>query len=370
MPRILLLPALALVLFTCASPEREPSSRGLPELERLSPAIRKELFRSTYSHLSDAAYRAKLEAADESPLFFFRSFVNTFYADLSQLRETGPVGFCLGDAHPENFGFLEFPGGVRYVFNDLDDSGPCPLLFDALRFFTAARLSGLKEKRLEAVIDEYMAVLSGQEPRRLPKGYWPDLAKKRRKNLEKYSRGGRLVTRAGLSDPSRREREAVVSAWRQLTELELLDIKARAREGGGSGGLRRFWLLVRERSSRQLELLELKELAAPGTSFSGQPESDAVGPQNAARRIWGEEPVHFGLVQIDGKDFLLRSRTKDDIELDGLKQGEREEVLRVQAGLMAAFHRGQGLARQGGLKRWLRDGSERLEERYRQAGGF
>lgn len=366
MRRILLLGSLALA--ACAGAERAP---GYPELDGLPATISNESFRRAYSHLDDATFREKWSAARKSPLLFFRSFVNTYYADLRQLDYAGPEGFCLGDPHPENFGFLLFSDGSRYVFDDLDDSGECPLLFDALRYFTAVHVMGAGEALLGDLVDEYVGVLRGSAaPRSLPAHLRADLGQKRRKNLKKYVKNGKLAEFPELRVPSPKWQSAVVRALRDSGKGELLDLRAVERKGGGSGGLLRFSLLVRDKSSGRRELLELKELSKAGATFSGvsRPEwGEAERVKTAGERIWRALPLHFSTLKAGGKEFLLRSRTADSIELGDLSERELAEVLRVQAGFVAAYHRGQGLAPREGLKRWILDGAALLSERYRRA---
>lgn len=76
-------------------------------------------------------------------LLFFRSYVRAFYCDLRVANaNSGPViTDALGDAHPQNFGFLPLGDGTqKLLFNDFDDSGSCPVGFDIVRYFTALKL--------------------------------------------------------------------------------------------------------------------------------------------------------------------------------------------------------------------------------------
>ena len=53
---------------------------------------------------------------------------------------------------------------------------------------------------------------------------------------------------------------------KHFTNYETLDIASRTKEEGGSGGLRRYWLLVRNKSSKR-SIFELKEAAKPGVEY-------------------------------------------------------------------------------------------------------
>ena len=102
--------------------------------------LTKEFFRANTVGVDDAQFEDRWKASLEDPLLYFRSYVRPFYAYLKNVKPPGRIGVCYGDAHPNNFGFVLFGKQLSYVYNDLDDSGPCPAAFDALRYFTALRL--------------------------------------------------------------------------------------------------------------------------------------------------------------------------------------------------------------------------------------
>ncbi len=140
-------------------------------------------FRDDYKNLSDSLFDAKMkEALQDSSLMFLRSFVNTYYSDLAASNNSQNIIYCLGDAHLENFGFLLFGSRTRFVFNDLDDSGPCPLEFDILRYFAAVDLAMNDTQLVSDLIEEYVAVLNNKKnPADLPSSKFPDLPKKRKR---------------------------------------------------------------------------------------------------------------------------------------------------------------------------------------------
>jgi hypothetical protein len=137
--------------------------------------------------LNEKAIKAKIAAGneDENPLFrFLRAFVPFYHdlynqkkKDLGKLlgdKDIGDIqGFCVGDAHPENFGVLvNRDKKPRFSMNDVDDCGQGYVAADVLRFFTACRIGvSLKDKEFDAVISAYKLGISdgkGNDPPKCP----------------------------------------------------------------------------------------------------------------------------------------------------------------------------------------------------------
>src|SRR6266446_691873 len=101
--------------------------------------------------LTDVPYdfdQGKLAAAEDS-FHFLRSFVDYFYllvkanmATFTIVPSTASMsGWCVGDAHPENFGVVLLQDGQPlFTMNDMDDAGPCPVVLDLLRLMVSSRL--------------------------------------------------------------------------------------------------------------------------------------------------------------------------------------------------------------------------------------
>ena len=124
---------------------------GLEKRKRL-----KKYLRGLYPGLTNRDFERKLKVkvkgvAGLKHFRFFRTFVVYFFDLLHRLKSDPgfpdlssvekPMGWCVGDAHLENFGTIwrETPGGearVDFTMNDPDDGGPCPLYADLLRFLT------------------------------------------------------------------------------------------------------------------------------------------------------------------------------------------------------------------------------------------
>jgi len=99
-------------------------------------------------------------------MHFFRSFVRLYYVDLGLHNpNVGSVSAGFGDAHLENFGFNVFADGVvRFVYNDFDDSGYCPVGLDSVRYFTVLRLLNVEEKKIKELIKYYAKLVTASTP--------------------------------------------------------------------------------------------------------------------------------------------------------------------------------------------------------------
>lgn len=333
-------------------------------------AIPFSVFQETYQHLSPSAFEQKMNGAlSEGPLMFFRSFVNTYYFDLAKTNDSPNLILCLGDAHPENFGFIDFKGETRFVFNDLDDSGVCPLEYDILRYFTAVDLAFNDKNLLEDVIKEYVQVTNGhKEPTKIAKSLIPNLEKKRKKNLEKNTNGKTFLTSDELlpiTAPIKNGLILEISKTGVLGTFEILDIAEVPRETGGSGGLRRYWLLVR--SPEGQDILELKELSRPGVSYGTWQQPSWTQNQRlekVKKYTWNDSPTFYHAIRIQNHDFLIRSRTKDSVSLSKLSGTELKAYLLAQSGWFASYHRNFVKGEIPNLEQWLKQNLALMKSRY------
>lgn len=326
--------------------------------------------RETYPNLSDAAFKTKLQGAlDKSPLMFFRSFVNTYYSDLSERNSSDPVALCLGDAHLENFGFLDFSGKTRFVFNDFDDSGNCPVSFDLLRYFVSLNLAKVDRSLQSDLWQEYVDVFSGnKDPQSVPAHLFPNLEKKRKQIISKYTQGKKFVASQELAPLSSEARSSLLSDLQsvpKLRALTILDIAESIKETGGSGGLQRYWLLVQK--PQGLDLLELKELAMPGTSFGAWPQpawSDQRRIEHLKATVWKDSPEFYDVIRIRNVSFLLRSRIHDAPDIGKLSNSELRTYLMAETGFIAFYHRGLFKSDGARLKDWIEKTVPVLSSRF------
>lgn len=333
--------------------------------DKISPS----LLRSTYAHLNTEDFNLKLSGSLESSLLFFRSFVNTYYTEMSQQKKSSLKGTCFGDAHPENFGFILFGDKTRFVFNDLDDSGQCSLEFDLLRYFVAASLAFNDQQLSDLLLNHLLEVFENEGKRvAIDPGLIPSLSKKNKKILEKYTTQTTFKALPELLSLSPQEKQTLGREvmkdplFERVTILDAVKVK---RETGGSGGLDRYWLLIKD-ANTALDILELKELVSPGLSYLQPQPVQTPGQriQMLKQDLWGETPRFYHPIKIQNTDYLVRSRTKDDVNLEKLTKRELQQYLKAQVSLLALHHGKNKNIEVIKMGQWLKRSIPLLHQRF------
>jgi hypothetical protein len=373
--------ALLLLIGCTARPElddavrTEAKRRKLPELsqEPLAPAVSltADYFRQSYPHLTAEEFQQNSQNTPKSGLHFMRSFVNTWYDELGRMSSTGPIGPCFGDPHPENFGYLAFTSGFEYTYNDVDDSGACPVAFDALRYFTTLKMT-VKDKPLEAELRRaYVRFLNGEELSERPsRALRPDAGLTLNRILGKNTKKGKIK----LEGPNKALNPAKAQSLFALLQnspqtcvnCQLLDASQFQVSSGGSAGLDRYWILVGTAAETQ-QLIEFKELTEPAAQRGPWAQKQKLSRTVILEEIWGKNwPAYFAFVNFEGQAFLMRSRLSADLALDDMSAEQKKSLLIEQVYLLAQLHkktlRGNTL-----LEEWLGRQSEFQARRYSEA---
>ena len=334
--------------------------------------IELEDLRRTYSHLNDHLFEIKFQNSLKSPLLFMRSFVNTYYKDSGFIGSSTKLIPCFGDAHPENFGFLLFDSTVRYTFNDLDDSGPCPFELDVLRYFSTLSLYEEDRDLVLQAINTYIEVFAGSAPIELMPSMNKSLKKKTKNILKKYSQDSKFKLTGEMIVVDEEQKKKMISQIRSLKnerQWRVLDLVQVDKNSGGSAGLSRYWLLGEDKQG-QRDILELKELTTSAVDFGPWAEkssSQADRLERLKKDFWGDSPEIYHLEKIESKSFLLRSRSKDDFNLEKMAKDQKGHLYQVQASLMAAYHRNHVKIAKEELKAWLIKNVEKMKERYQRS---
>ncbi len=347
----------------------------LPELsqEPLAPAVSltADYFRQSYPHLTAEQFQQKWQNSHKSGLLFVRSYVNTWYDELGRMSSTGPIGPCFGDPHPENFGYLPFADGFEYLYNDVDDSGACPVIFDALRYFTSTKIM-LKDDALEAELRRaYIRFLNGDELSERPsRALRPDMSSILSKVLDKSTKQGKIKRERGSTtlDPSKAQSLFALfqGTGAGCKDCKLLDATQPKISSGGSAGLDRYWLLV-ETGAQTQQLIEFKELTEPASHRGPWAQQKKLTRTTILEEIWGKKwPQYFALVNIEGESFLIRSRVNADLDLKDLSAEQKKAVLMEQVYLLAQLHK-KTLTGNTLLEEWLGRQSEFQARRFSEA---
>jgi hypothetical protein len=337
--------------------------------EPLAPAVSltADYFRKSYPHLTEAEFQQKWLNSQKGGLLFMRSFVNTWYDELSRISHRGPVGPCLGDPHPENFGYLVFAENFEYTFNDFDDSGACPVIFDALRYFTTLKMV-VKDQALEAELRRaYIGFLNGAEWNdKLSPKLSPEPAAVLSQLLKKNTRKGKIKIEGDGKALSPEKAQALFALLPNCPNCKLLDAVQLQVRSGGSSGLDRYWLLV-ETASQGQQLLELKELTEPASQRGPWAQQNKRTRTQIIEEIWGRNwPSYFSFVSVEGKPFLLRTRWSAELELADLNAEQKKAVLTEQVYLLAQLHK-KTVSGNTLFEEWLGRQSEFQARRYGEA---
>lgn len=340
---IFLIIAIAVFSCTCVASPWLPTSKEIRKL---------------YPYLSDRDYTIKLDGAT-TPFLFLRTFVPLYYLLVKNnppvsLKSAGALphaGWCIGDAHPENFGILLLSSGKpMFTVNDVDDAGPCPLAIDALRFFVAVRLYD-KDINLKKLHRVYLNSLNGGQitfsDTVLKMAQW---AAGRIDPAGKVLDGKHHIKRNDLmADVDTSELEAIQTlvTLKFGVNARLLDATKMRKASGGSGGLLRYRALVKilgqdEAHGKSTILYELKDTQPPGVFPL------AAGPlgtpaQRLAKTVQMEQGTvasQMSIEHIFDQQMLLRTRPAGNlgVVLDDLKKSAIEDILQDEAAILGRIH--------------------------------
>lgn len=308
------------------------------------------------------------QAVNDSALTLFRSFVTTYYADLNHLNDLGPLGICFGDLHPENFGFLEYQDGIQFLYNDFDDTGYCPIALDALRYFVALRLSkDQKDKiRVDDLILEYVKALTEHLPLlALSTHQIQDPQKHLEKELKKYTEGHHFLARKDLEKISDSEKKRIQQTVQShFPSIQVFDVVSYTKESGGSGGLKRYWLLTKHAGKK--DILELKPFIEPATNQGNWGEEPSPRLEWAMHEIWQEHvPLFYSTVLFENTSYLFRSRSFKNLKIEKESESQKLFWYRHEIRQIASHHAPYWSAKDlEGLSTWLSTGSKVIAHRF------
>ncbi len=321
-------------------------SETIQRLQKIYPHQTKELVEL---RLSNA--QTLFEKWRSFPPYFYDLVKRTNISSSLSKRE----GFCTGDPHVENFGFLPLKKeSVHFGINDLDDATHCLLDLDLIRLYLAHKFYGVQFQG-ESFYKSYQTGLSGglcSEPK-----YIKDLAKdavkkgrgvskKALKMLEEKSCSGEF------SFISTEDQNQIVSILEKSTPLsdhknwKLLHSCSRMKAHGGSAGEKRFVLFMQDQKG-DIHHLELKPLVTPvphvGRQMSLTQRKDIF--TKSVSLFYGEELLNeYFTVIFQNKLYQRRPLwagvqevSRDD--LAKLPTEEKQDVLNYEACVLGELHR-------------------------------
>jgi hypothetical protein len=294
----------------------------------------------------------KIAASDDS-FHFLRSFVDYYYnlvaANKDKLNITKVSsfsGWCVGDAHPENFGvLLQNNSSALFTMNDMDDFGPCPVAYDVLRLFVSSRLY-LPSIDLNALYQSYQqGLLSGKVIVPASIQAMIQAAQQTGTQVEAKKLNGNMFKRkSSMTEVTANEKKSIMDEVESLFKaesLKVLDIVATSKVGGGSGGLSRYEVLCK--TGKQFLHLELKTLVAPGIQViaTGAIPPQAERMKDALIVEQGQNYSHYyDVLNITGNTMLLRPKFAGNIGVDLTQASttENTNIILFEAYVLGRIH--------------------------------
>lgn len=305
--------------------------------------------------LKDIPYnfnKAKL-AETRTSLDFLRSYADYFYllinANKSQLtsleKNWNTAGWCVGDAHPENFGFVILENSASlFTVNDMDDSGPCPLVLDLARLMVSSKLA-ISSIDLNKLVESYVRGLESKAriPEELEDLYEESQDKGRKVGKSRLDSSEEKLKRTKESSEVNSKDQLLITheISKVIPRLKLIDIMATHKISGGSAGMLRFEVLLEIQGN--LRLIELKELTDPAIqSVASEAVPSAyerikktlLFTQGSSASNWYE------VLKIGNKNFLMRPRFagNEGVNLQDQSAPENKEIIYYEALRLGNIH--------------------------------
>ena len=308
-------------------------------------------------NLTDISYvfdQKKVDASEDS-FHFLRSFVPYYYGLISKnssaLNITTKVkktpGWCVGDAHAENFGILIQENlSQKFTINDLDDSGPCPVTYELLRMLVSSKLYD-PSLNIDALINAYKIGFSGQLLN-VPSiiNSLSETARTKGTGVNPKKIEGRKLKRNSETREVNPNLQILIQSLLESAykseELKLLDVVATTKIGGGSGGLQRYEILVTNKKN-VLILLELKELTEPAIAVvktSEIPRQD-LRIKTSLSITQGQNFSHYyNVFDLEDKTMLLRPKFfgNQGINLKDFSTKENRDLMEYDTYILGKIH--------------------------------
>lgn len=307
--------------------------------------------------LTDINYKfdqTKVNASEDS-FHFLRAFVDYYFGVIAKntnslhiAKKVGAFsGWCVGDAHAENFGILiQDDNSTIFTMNDMDDSGPCPVAYDLLRILVSSRLY-ISSISSQEIINSYIDGLKGKS------ATIPDVIKSMDKDAMKAGmqiaakklQGNTFKRKNTMEEVSTNLKVQITSllqTYYKSETLRVLDMVATSKIGGGSGGLQRYEVLITN-IHNQLIHLELKELVTPSiASVATAPIPEQATRINKTLAITqGDKSSHYyNVFNIQGKNMLLRPKFSGNqgVTLADSNNKDNKEIINFEAYILGRIH--------------------------------
>jgi hypothetical protein len=286
---------------------------------------------------------------------FLKTFVDFFYLTLQANQQQLPtlntlaenMGWCAGDAHPENFGVLLLKNKQAvFTVNDMDDSGPCPVALDLFRLMVSSNLYSA-DISLTEMIQAYSNGLENKSmkvpkliqkmmDKSVQKGFDPN------KNKIANNRFLRDSSVFEVSAEDKQQIEKVLNSYGPflVSQPLILDLIVTSKQSGGSTGLLRYEVLVSVYKS--LFHLEFKEQTRPAIypvatkTITVREKIDQMlqltqGPQASDL---------YNVIDLNSRPMLIRPKFagNKNLNLDELSTKDSPEIIIYESYILGKIH--------------------------------
>jgi hypothetical protein len=251
-----------------------------------------------------------------------------------------PEGIVIGDPHPRNVFDYRTGGKAKLAVADIDDGGEAPLFIDIVRYVTYLETLDVKMK-IGDVFDAYVDGLGGSEadePSALKEARGEsqkDIEAKHQKYIAKHStKDGKLdyadleLTGLDSLSASQKSEFAALSkiALRKTGYSEVIDGGYKVNDSGSSANMDRYWLLLSDGRNEKL-LVEFKELGKSAVAYYQRQSSTENRVNNLVEAYSdsGLDPKLFGVASTSSKDYWLRPRHYQALDLDDEKVSAKDQ---------------------------------------------
>nr|HEX4313535.1 DUF2252 family protein [Kofleriaceae bacterium] len=342
-------------------------------------ALDMAFIRGLQTWVDDPTFALKWQDMQTAPIAFLGAANSAYHADLASRATPLPGGevICHGDSKLDNFGWIEAAGSGSdaalggFSDADFDDAGACPAAADILHFLLATDIQLSDPTLDDAVLDAYIdTVTSDANAVAVDPTTAPAWTSERSDGVDGDTKNSKIKLGGEVVAPSTDELTAVTALVAGDTRFptSLLDVAKDVKTTGGSAGLRRFWVLVEDKTHPRT-IIELKELAEPGTEFGPHSTTyDGDDRFDVLKPFWWQVAApgdHFG-VDLLGTHFLARDRYgKVTPDATKLPSSQTDGFLLAEASLMAQRHRGAWAGVDpAALRSWLHASAATLSARW------
>ncbi len=316
--------------------------------------------------------KLKYKLMADNEFTFYRATCHLFYEDLhaNPSLNSGPVVWCCGDLHLENFGsYRAFNGMTYFDINDFDEAMLAPIGWELARFLCSIGMaSGLwkyslkeAEELMLVVLKAYTRQLASGKAYAIEKETSPALIQKffemAERNKEKEMIKSRIDKKKEkikiikhktylLEKELCREIKLIVNVFlkENYDFLKVKDVVFRI-AGTGSLGVKRYAVLVKDLREEKWRLLDLKQSLS--SSLSPYLKSPQPAWNSEAERITTIQgmmqyapPRFMNTLSINDEEFVLKqlqpSAQKIDYALCQKKMRNVETVMTTMAQAIAS----------------------------------